>query len=78
MLDEDAVFAGSGAIEFMEDIKRDFGHKAFFLDIKSVAESIGLLALERLEKGDIDDPLTICPEYLRDADAVIPKEQKRV
>jgi tRNA threonylcarbamoyladenosine biosynthesis protein TsaB len=78
MLDEDAVFTGSGIIQFMEEIKRVFRHKAFFLDNKSIAENIALIALERLVKGDVDDFLTLCPEYLRDADAVIPKEQKRV
>jgi len=78
MLDEDAVFAGSGIIQFKGDIERDFKHKAFFLDIKSIAENLTLIALERLKSGDIDNPLTLCPEYLRDADAAIPKEQKRV
>ena len=75
-VDEPTITFGSGASRYKEDIVRMIGDRAVFPNQGSCgprASRVAVLAAERLERGQPDDPNTLEPVYLRKSEA----ERKR-
>jgi tRNA threonylcarbamoyladenosine biosynthesis protein TsaB len=69
---EDAVFLGDGinayGTLFKEKLKGLYHEAPLPLQVPR-ASNVGILALERLKKGDSDDPFTLVPRYIRKSEA---------
>ncbi len=72
-----AVLAGNGARMYREIFERALGGRAVFappgLDYPR-ASQVGLIALERHNRGERDDAESLVPHYIRDADALLKKK----
>lgn len=67
-----AVFIGTGAVRYRSEIESLWGERARFadpLDAFPRAGRTGLLAWERLSRGEHDDLRTLLPHYLRKSEA---------
>jgi tRNA threonylcarbamoyladenosine biosynthesis protein TsaB len=66
------LFLGDGALRHRELIENALGERAIFAPptrILPSAEEVALLALQRVRRGERDDPFSLEPIYLRKSDA---------
>ncbi len=72
MIDQKTVFAGEGAKIYRELISRTLQDKAVFAPASRMspsASAVAEIALEKLKQGDIADPVTLIPLYIRKSEA---------
>ena len=77
-IDRITVFSGTGAIRYRDLIISRLGDMARFAPphrILPSPEEVAFLALHRFLKGDIADPATLEPYYIRDSDAEIKRSR---
>lgn len=81
LIREPAIFVGSG-IEAYGPLWRErlkgLAHFASFASHAPWAASVARLGLERLRRGEGDDPRTITPFYVRRSEAEIQREESRI
>ncbi|NPV53505.1 MAG: tRNA (adenosine(37)-N6)-threonylcarbamoyltransferase complex dimerization subunit type 1 TsaB [Firmicutes bacterium] len=83
-LGEDVLFTGDGAARYRAEIegafaragKRARAHVALGIQAAVHASSIAEIARCRIEAGDVDDPFTLAPFYLRKSGAELVWEQR--
>lgn len=74
MIKEDTVFLGDGIATYRDFLKEqlmDIYHEAPLPLQLPKASNIAMLALKRLKNGDLDDPFTLAPRYIRKSEAEI-------
>ncbi|MDH7500593.1 MAG: tRNA (adenosine(37)-N6)-threonylcarbamoyltransferase complex dimerization subunit type 1 TsaB [candidate division NC10 bacterium] len=70
----ETVFLGDGAVEYGEQIRRILKEKALFAPIalrNARASVVAEMGMERLRRGERDDPATLVPQYMRRSEAEI-------
>lgn len=73
--EEEFVFVGEGARLFKEEILKKNEVTVESLN-SCIAKEIGLLAIEESESNNLQDPLTLAPEYIRKSQAQRDFEKK--
>jgi len=71
-----AILAGGGARLYRKIFQDRLGDNICFAQAGHDyprASQVGLIALDRLASGESDDPDTLAPHYVRDADAILKK-----
>ncbi len=71
-IDEDVIFLGDGAEKYAGLIKEILPHKAFFMTgihNQVRASMAGLLGENKFRTGDVMDPVSLVPRYLRLSEA---------
>lgn len=79
-IEQITVFSGTGAIRYRDLIMSRLGDLAHFAPphrILPSAEEVAFLAHRRLLKGDIAEPATLEPYYIRDSDAEIKRSHNK-
>lgn len=79
-LEKPVIFLGDGVFEYKEIIASQMGEKAQWAPLHNLlprASSLGVLGLERLKQGKLEDIFTLTPFYLRKSEAEIKWEAKR-
>lgn len=74
------IFSGTGALHYRDLIKTALGEEAEFPPLNRLlpsAEEVALLALQGLMRGEVADPFTLEPHYIRPADAEIKLSQRQ-
>ena len=74
---EPCLFVGSGVIQYKELIKKKLKKNAFFINDNSnfiKASTVGILALNKIKNGFLEEASNIRPHYIRKSDAEINKK----
>ncbi len=80
MIDSPTLFLGSGWLLYESVIRKELGENALSLPapFHSIrASNIAILALDRLKRGDEDDPESLKPVYVRPSDAELTLKEKK-
>lgn len=74
MIKEETVFLGDGVFTyrtlFNEQLKGLY-HEVPMPLMAPRASNVGMLAMERLKKGEVDDPYSLVPRYIRKSEAEV-------
>jgi tRNA threonylcarbamoyladenosine biosynthesis protein TsaB len=79
LINQPAVFSGTGALRYRDIIIDTLGAQAEFAPCHRIlpsAEDVAFLALGRFKNNEIADPFTLEPLYIRPSDAEIKKSQQ--
>lgn len=74
------IFFGDGVKPYRDIIKDRLGELAYFytgVPKNSIAASIALMGIKKIERGDVVDSMTLKPKYIRRSEAEIKWEERQ-
>lgn len=77
---EPTFFFGDGVKPYRDIIKDRLGELAYFytgIPKNSIAASIALMGIKKIERGDVVDSMTLKPKYIRRSEAEIKWEERQ-